>query len=111
MKNMPEFSSLLVKGTKASLSYGAWRTAADQARRKAAKEASEAFAKSAAKRGGKQLWKRVPAVGLMFWFEDISEKGFIGGTCNTLLDACPFIGWGKLGIECITGDWFPDNSK
>ena len=20
-------------------------------------------------------------------------------------------GWGKLGIECITGDWFPDNSK
>ena len=111
MKNMPEFSSLLVKGTKASLSYGAWRTAADQARRKAAKEASEAFAKSAAKRGGKKLLKRVPAVGLMFWFEDISEKGFIGGTCNTLLDACPFIGWGKLGIECITGDWFPDNSK
>lgn len=23
--------------------------------------------------------KRVPVVGLMFWFEDISEKGFIGG--------------------------------
>ena len=111
MKNMPEFSSLLVKGTKASLSYGAWKTAADQARRKAAKEASEAFAKSAAKRGGKKLLKRVPVVGLMFLFEDISEKGFIGGMCNTLLDACPYVGWGKLGIECITGDWFPDNSK
>ena len=40
-----------------------------------------------------------------------AEKGFIGGTCNTLLDACPYVGWGKLGIECITGDWFPDNSK
>ena len=111
MKNMPEFSSLLVKGTKASLSYSAWRTAADQARRKAAEEASEAFAKSAAKRGRKKLLKRVPVVGLMFLFEDISEKGFIGGTCNTLLDACPYVGWGKLGIECITGDWFPDNSK
>ena len=37
-------------------------------------------------------------MGLMFWFEDISGKGFIGGTCNTLLDACPYVGWGKLGI-------------
>ncbi len=37
--------------------------------------------------------------------------GFVRGSCNSLLDACPFVGWGKLGVECIWGDWFPDNEE
>ena len=110
MKAMPEYRSILGKGVKAPLSYSAWRPAAAAARQKAAKEVSESVVKSVVKRGGKKVIKKVPVVSLVFVFSDIHDKGFVGGVCNTLMDACPFVGWGKLGIECITGDWFPDKS-
>ena len=57
----------------------------------------------------KRVTKRVPVVGLVFVYTDIRDKGFSGGLCNSLLDACPFVGWSKLAAECIWGDWFPDN--
>jgi hypothetical protein len=67
------------------------------------------LAKRGLAQGTKKIVKRVPIVGLVFVYADIKDKGFIKGVCNSVLDACPFVGWGKLGTECIWGDWFPDN--
>jgi hypothetical protein len=52
--------------------------------------------------------KRFPVVGLVVIITDVSSKGLPSGICNSVLDACPALGWGKLVSECIWGDWFPD---
>ena len=109
MKNLPQYKLIFEKGVKARLGYIAWRKAADQARKSATKAASKSLARRGVAQGAKKVVKHVPIVGLVFVYTDIRDKGFVKGTCNSLLDACPFIGWGKLGIECIWGDWFPDN--
>jgi len=109
MKKSDQYSSILGKGVKTKLNYSAWRKAADQARKATTKVAAKSLAKRGLAQGTKKIVKRVPIVGLVFVYTDIKDKGFIKGVCNSVLDACPFVGWGKLGAECIWGDWFPDN--
>jgi RHS repeat-associated protein len=109
MKKSDQYSSILGKGVKTKLNYSAWRRAADQARKATTKVAAKSLAKRGLAQGTKKIVKRVPIVGLVFVYADIKDKGFIKGVCNSVLDACPFVGWGKLGTECIWGDWFPDN--
>ena len=111
MKKSAQYSSALSKGVKTKLSYMAWRKSANQARKVATKAAAKSLAKRGLAQGAKKVVKRVPLVGLVFVYTDIRDKGFVRGACNSLLDACPFVGWGKLGAECIWGDWFPDNEE
>ena len=108
MQNSPQYRQILKKGVKTKLGYAAWRKTADVARKAATREALRVIARN----GGlvlKRVTKRVPVVGLVFVYTDIRDKGFSGGLCNSVLDACPVVGWGKLAAECIWGDWFPDN--
>ena len=54
--------------------------------------------------------KHFSILGIYFILQDINDKGIIIGTCNTLLDACPYVGLGKFAAECFTGDGFPDKN-
>jgi hypothetical protein len=38
----------------------------------------------------------------------VKNKGLFGGLAHTALDAMPFVGAVKNGIELFTDDWFPD---
>ena len=49
------------------------------------------------------------AVGLLGY--TIRRKGTVNGILDTALDAIPFLGAAKLGIELFTGDWFPDQPR
>ena len=46
------------------------------------------------------------AVGLLA--HAVKRKGVVGGVMNTTLDAIPFLGLVKNGIELFTDDWIPD---
>jgi len=48
----------------------------------------------------------VIAVGLVG--HDIKKKGLIKGVVNSSIDAIPFVGFAKNGIELFTGDFIPD---
>lgn len=39
---------------------------------------------------------------------DIRRKGVIRGVLNSGIDAIPFVGLAKNGVELITGDFFAD---
>lgn len=39
---------------------------------------------------------------------DISRKGVVRGVLNSGIDAIPFVGLAKNGIELVTGDLFAD---
>jgi len=120
MKADHRFAPILAKGVPAektgAATYRAWKSMTAQAREKVIREAEEQLLKKGGTRvtkkvGGKLVKgvvKRVPLVGLVFWVSDVQAKGFVGGTANTLLDQVPFLGWGKLGSECLIGDWIPD---
>ena len=110
MKKSPRFSSLLKNGVPAKVGYAAWHSGMKEARKVAVAEgkAASKTARAAGKAAGKKIGKRVPVLGVVFIVSDIQEKGFVGGVCNSLLDACPGLGWGKLAAECIFGDWIPD---
>jgi hypothetical protein len=97
------------------------REAAEQARRTAEQARTtanntEGFFKRMCKRvrKGAKLCKAIPVVGagvtLLFWYEDVQAKGWMGGTANSVLDAIPIFGTVKAGIELFTGDWIPDKN-
>jgi hypothetical protein len=46
------------------------------------------------------------AVGLIA--HAVRRKGMVPGVLDTALDAVPVLGTLKLGLELVTGDWFPD---
>ena len=48
------------------------------------------------------------AVALAFLAETVRRKGMTHGVLDTALDAVPFFGTLKFGVELVTGEWFPD---
>ncbi|MGQ0542489.1 MAG: hypothetical protein ACT4O9_11670 [Blastocatellia bacterium] len=42
---------------------------------------------------------------------DIKKKGVVKGVLNSGLDAIPFVGLAKNGIELFTGDFIPDKPE
>lgn len=64
----------------------------------------------AARRLGKSLpWVgTVVAVGLIA--HSVKRKGMLGGIVDTTLDAIPFVGLLKNGIEVFTDDLIPDRA-
>jgi hypothetical protein len=48
------------------------------------------------------------AVALGLLAHTIRRKGTVNGVLDSALDAVPFFGLAKFGIELFTGDWFPD---
>jgi hypothetical protein len=42
---------------------------------------------------------------------EVKKKGLIKGVLNVALDATPFLGAAKNGIEAFTGDWLPDRRR
>lgn len=63
----------------------------------------------------KRLAKMVPfggtAVVVVLVGSDIKKKGFVKGVANSSLDAIPFLGLAKNGIELFTGDFIADKEK
>ena len=98
----------------------ALREATELAEKKASQKAEKCVAKGAAKAAkkgagkiGQRVVKAIPVVGTVltvwFWADDIEAKGFVNGTANSALDATPFVGLAKFGVELITGDLIPDS--
>lgn len=60
----------------------------------------------------KRVAKAIPYVGTVMAIGlvglDIKKKGVVKGVLNSGLDAIPFVGLAKNGIEFFTGDFFPD---
>ena len=86
------------KGAKESLEKGA-----KEAMEKAAEEAAE----KASKRIGSKILKVIPVLGF-FWTgkcyaDDVRDKGIVGGTVNSGMDALPVVGNGKAFFEIISG--------
>lgn len=58
--------------------------------------------------------KAIPLVGTVVAVSlagyEVRKKGLLKGLVNTALDATPFVGMTKNGIEMFTGDWLPDKS-
>jgi hypothetical protein len=48
------------------------------------------------------------AVALGFLAHTVRRKGTVNGILDTALDAVPFLGTFKFGVELMTGEWFPD---
>lgn len=61
-----------------------------------------------AKRAAKMLPFGGTAVVLALVGHDIKKKGLAKGLMNSGIDAIPFVGLAKNGIELIAGDFFPD---
>ena len=61
-----------------------------------------------AKRAAKMLPFGGTAVVLALVGHDIKKKGLAKGLMNSAIDAIPFVGLAKNGIELIAGDFFPD---
>jgi hypothetical protein len=43
--------------------------------------------------------------------DDVRRKGLIGGVVNSGIDAIPFVGIAKNGVEIIFGDLIPDKNS
>jgi hypothetical protein len=108
MRNDSRFKGILFKGVRVKIGYIKWQKLTAIAREGIVRKASRKATKTGLKVVTKKVVKKVPVLGLVFVVYDINNKGFSGGVCNSLLDACPAVGWGKLAAECIWGDWFPD---
>jgi len=50
------------------------------------------------------------AVALAFLADTVRRKGMTHGVLDTALDAVPFLGTFKFGVELVTGEWFPDRT-
>jgi hypothetical protein len=69
--------------------------------------------------GGWQIAKRVAktipfggsVVAIALVGSDIKNKGFVKGVVNSGLDAIPFVGLAKNGVELFTGDFLPDKKQ
>jgi len=115
MKASPKYSAAFKSGYPATMSYAKWGKHLEElAAKKIAKESAEKLGPKIVK---KAAWvgKRVPGVGIgvaiLFWPADVQAKGWVGGTANTLLDAIPFGGTVKGGVELGTGDLIPDKGQ
>ena len=51
------------------------------------------------------------AVAVAYLAHSVKRKGLFGGLAHTALDALPFVGAVKNGIELFTDDWFPDRPE
>jgi hypothetical protein len=60
----------------------------------------------------RRVGKAIPFVGGLvavgFLAHAVRRKGVVGGVVDTTLDAIPFVGLVKNGIELFTDDWIPD---
>jgi len=63
----------------------------------------------------KRLAKMVPfggtAVAIVLVGSDIKQKGVFYGLINSGIDAIPFVGLAKNGIEIVRGDFLPDKPE
>lgn len=63
----------------------------------------------------KRLAKMVPfggtAVAIVLVGSDIRQKGVVYGLINAGIDAIPFVGLAKNGIEIVRGDFLPDKPE
>ena len=60
----------------------------------------------------KRLAKSIPfggtAIAIVLVGSDIRAKGVVNGLINSGIDAIPFVGLAKNGIEIMRGDFIPD---
>lgn len=60
----------------------------------------------------KRLAKSIPfggtAIAIVLVGSDIRAKGVVNGLINSGIDAIPFVGLAKNGIELMRGDFIPD---
>ena len=69
--------------------------------------------------GGWQVAKRVAkmvpfggaAIAVVLVGSDIKKKGVFKGVINSGIDAIPFVGLAKNGVELFTGDLIPDKPQ
>ena len=63
----------------------------------------------------KRVAKSIPlggtAVAIVLVGSDIRNKGVIKGLVNSGIDAIPFVGLAKNGIELFRGDFIPDKRR
>ncbi|MBC7900797.1 MAG: hypothetical protein H7070_12185 [Saprospiraceae bacterium] len=64
-----------------------------------------------AKRAAKMLPFGGTFVVLALVGHDIKKKGLMKGVINSGIDAIPFVGLAKNGIELFTGDFLPDKPQ
>ncbi len=66
----------------------------------------------AALKVARRLAKSIPVVGTLvavgFLAHSVRRKGVVGGVVHSTLDAIPFVGFVKNGIELFTDDLIPD---
>jgi hypothetical protein len=64
------------------------------------------------KRGAKMLPFGGTAVAIILVGSDIKQKGVVNGVVNSAIDAIPFVGLAKNGIEIVRGrDFLPDKEE
>jgi hypothetical protein len=51
------------------------------------------------------------AVAIVLVGSDIRQKGVVYGLINSGIDAIPFVGLAKNGIEIVRGDFLPDKPE
>ena len=60
----------------------------------------------------RRVGKSIPFVGAMvsaaFLYDTMKRKGAVPGLADAVLNAIPFFGALKNGIELVTDDWIPD---
>ena len=63
----------------------------------------------------KRLAKAIPfggsVVAIILVVSDIRAKGVVNGLINSGIDAIPFVGLAKNGIEIMRGDFIPDKKE
>lgn len=63
----------------------------------------------------KRLAKSLPfggtVVAVVLVGSDIRAKGVVNGLINSGIDAIPFVGLAKNGIEIVRGDFIPDKKE
>ena len=65
----------------------------------------------AVKRFAKMLPFGATLVVAVLVVDDVRRKGLIGGVVNSGVDAIPFVGIAKNGVEIVFGDLIPDKNS
>ncbi|HSI89047.1 MAG TPA: hypothetical protein VK918_08325 [Pyrinomonadaceae bacterium] len=76
-----------------------------------ARKAAHAAGWQVVKRGAKMLPFGGAFIVLALVGTDIKRKGLVKGVANSALDAVPFVGLLKNGVEMITGDFISDKPE
>jgi hypothetical protein len=76
-----------------------------------ARKAARAAGWQVFKRGAKMLPFGGTFIVLALVGSDIKRKGLVKGVTNSALDAVPFVGLLKNGVEMITGDFIADKPE